>query len=232
MSLCHCRVCQRLVASLLWSVALHPQQVHIQAHGATIQTSFSTLAALGMAPSACMQKRLRRVSAAMLPLFKGLTGEHGALQERSPYAAQMDCPLAPHVTQAHGERGQEGTPASVGCARRYPSGGAEGLPVGARCHVGARRGNPGGGGPVSLGTAALLGASTLELSQPGGHLSEKGGSHVAQTGCPLAPGVMQARGEGLDRGTPVSLDALALLWASTLSSLSRVATSSGDTHSL
>ena len=145
MSLCHCRVCQRLVASLLWSVALHPQQVHIQAHGATIQTSFSTLAALGMAPSACMQKRLRRVSAAMLPLFKGLTGEHGALQERSPYAAQMDCPLAPHVTQAHGERGQEGTPASVGCARRYPSGGAEGLPVGARCHVGARRGAGRGG---------------------------------------------------------------------------------------
>ena len=88
------------------------------------------------------------------------------------------------------------------------------------------------GAPVSLSTAALLGASTLQLSQPGGHLSEKGGSHVAQTGCPLAPGVMQASCEGLDRGTPVSLNALALLCASTLSSLSRVATSSGDTHSL
>ena len=87
------------------------------------------------------------------------------------------------------------------------------------------------GAPVSLSTAALLGASNLS-SQPGGHLSEERGSHVAQTDCPLAPGVMQARGEGLDRGIPVSLNALALLCASTLSSLSRVATSSGDTHSL
>ena len=79
MSLCNCCVCQRLAASLLWSVVLHPLQVHDQAHGATIQTSFSTLAALSMAPSACMQTCLRRASAAMLPLSKGLTREHGAL---------------------------------------------------------------------------------------------------------------------------------------------------------
>jgi hypothetical protein len=57
-------------------------------------------------------------------------------------------------------------------------------------------------------------------------------TQVWQRGCPLARGVALARGEGLDRGSPVSPHALALLCASTLSSLSLVATSSGDTHSL
>ena len=44
----------------------------------------------------------------MLPSTKGLTREHGAHWEMDPYAAQMGCPLAPHVTQAEGRGGARG----------------------------------------------------------------------------------------------------------------------------